>query len=345
MSTFPYFPILRWKLGEQGAVKNLVPGDRTSMLPLAEVQLLEPGAAQPKLKASLEKAQAASAPIGIDLSAAYDGPVPLAELAKLTTAFQSEGLQVWPVVQAADALLGITGLSVFNKQPGFVLRIFPNETNLPTALSILQAIRKACGRNTLLYAVIDLDAIGDIDLTALAGMAHPFVRDIQASGLVHQVAVAGGSFPYSLAGIPVGAANNLLRKELEVWKLVRALPGCSGVAFGDYCVTSPKPLEDLNPWEMNPAAAIRYTLKNHWWLLRGSGIKTKGAGGMGQYNSLCKLLVAHANYGGTTFSFGDGRYDHHAKPGSTSGNLMTWRRDATSHHLVYTVRQLLSGHV
>lgn len=332
-------------MGEQGAVKNLVPGDRQNLLPIAEVQLLEAGTAQPKLKASLEKAQAATTPIGIDLSAAYDGPVPLAELAKLTVSFQSTGLQVWPVVQAADALLGIAGLSVFNKQPGFVLRIFPNEMNLPTALSILQALRKACGRHTLLYAVIDLGSIGEIDLRALAGMAHPFVRDIHASGLVHQVAVAGGSFPYSLAGIPVGAANNLLRKELEVWKLVRTHPGCAEVAFGDYSVTSPKPLEDLNPWEMNPAAAIRYTLKNHWWLLRGSGIKTKGAGGMAQYNSLCKLLIGHANYVGNTFSFGDSRYDYHARPGSTPGSLMTWRRDATSHHLVYTVRQLLAGHV
>ncbi len=345
MTTFSYFPILRWKQGEQGAVRYLDPGDRQQMLPLAEVQLLEAGSAQPKLKASLEKAQADAFPIGIDLSDAYSAPVPLNRLARLTSTFQAAGLKVWPVVRASDALIGISNLSAFSGQPGLILRIFPNETDLLTTIALLTAVRKACGAATLMYAVVDLDAIGDINPSALAGMAHPFVKDILASRLVKQVALAGGSFPFSMMGIPLGATNMQLRIELEVWKHVRALPGCVKVAFGDYSVTNPKPLADLNPWEMNPAAAIRYTLKNHWWILRGTGIKTKGGGGMAQYNSLCQLLVASPNYSGNTFSFGDGRYDHHATPGSTSGSLMTWRRDATSHHLVYTVRQLLSGHV
>lgn len=345
MKPFVYFPILRWKKGEQDAVRHLTSGDQSEMLPIAEVQKLESGASQPKLKASLEKAHAADLPIGIDLSAVFSGPALLRELVKITQSFQGAGLHVWPVLRGADALLGMTGLNVFHGQPGLVIRIFPNEMPLSTAITLLAALRKACGKTTLLYAVVDLEAIGEIELAALARMAHPYAKDIQASELVQQVAVAGGSFPYSLAGLAIGAGNMLVRKELEVWKQVRGLAGSSEVAFGDYGVTNPRPLEDIDPQTMNPAAAIRYTLKGNWWLLRGAGIKTKGSGGMGQYNNLCQLLVANANYCGNTFSYGDGRYDHHAKPGSTSGNMTTWRRDATSHHLVYTVRQLLGGHV
>ena len=115
--------------------------------------------------------------------------------------------------------------------------------------------------------------------------------------------------------------------------------------FGDYGVTNPEPLEDIDPTKMNPAAAIRYTLKSEWWVLRGAGVRTKGKGGMGQYNDLCRLLIKSPDYSGQTFSYGDHRYYEHAQPGASSGNLTTWRRDATSHHVVFTVRQLVSGNV
>ena len=197
----------------------------------------------------------------------------------------------------------------------------------------------------MLYVVLDMGSIGGIDLTALAEMFEPYVRDVTASGEITQVAIVGGSFPYSLAGTTVGVGTRLPRKELEVWKLLRTKGECGAVAFGDYGVTNPEPQEALDPETMNPAAAIRYTQKKEWWLLRGSGVRTKGKGGMKQYNSLCHLLVTNQDYAGQNFSYGDQRYFAHAQPGMTSGNFMTWRRDATSHHLVFTVRQMLSGAV
>ena len=66
---------------------------------------------------------------------------------------------------------------------------------------------------------------------------------------------------------------------------------------------------------------------------------------MGQYNDLCRLLIASSDYSGANFSFGDFQYKAHAQVGASSGSLMTWRRDATNHHLVYTVRQLAAGNV
>jgi hypothetical protein len=345
MTRFAYFPILRWKQGEQMAARNLGASDRTQMLPLAEVQLLDAGAAQPRLEKSLKLAGAAGAPIGIDVKQAYTSAVPLHDLAKLTTRFQAAGLQVWPVIQATDASADPPGLTHFKDQPGLVLRIYPNQFPLPATLALIKETRKACGRKTLLYVVFDMGSIGPIDLAALAGMLEPYVRDVTASGEVIQVAVAGGSFPYSLSGTAIGVGTRLPRKELDVWKQLRTKGGCDAVAFGDYGVTNPEPQEALDPETMNPAAAIRYTQEREWWLLRGSGVKTKGKGGMKQYNSLCQLLVANGDYAGQDFSFGDLRYFAHAQPGTTSGNFMTWRRDATSHHLVFTVRQMLSGDV
>jgi hypothetical protein len=210
---------------------------------------------------------------------------------------------------------------------------------------LLAELRKALGQRVQIHVVVDLYAIGDTDLAALAGIAAGFVQLIRTNDTAALIAVAGGSFPLSLQGLKPGVANKLPRKELEVWKAVRNSPGGAGVRYGDYGVTNPLPLGDIDPTKMNPSAAIRYALHDHWWLLRASGIRTQGKGGLTQYNALCQLLVYDPRYAGAAYSYGDAQYTTHAQPGASSGNLMTWRRDATNHHLVYTVRQMVNGTV
>jgi hypothetical protein len=343
--SFTYFPILRWKQGEVSAMRRLASSDRSSMLPLAEVQALEPGTAQLKLRKALDWAGAASMPVAIDLRHAYARRVPLTALARLTAALQASGLIAWPVIHESDALLDPGNLSSFKGQPAVVLRINPSETLVANAVGLVSAFRTAMGRRADIYVVLDLGSIGEIDSRALAAMIEPFVAGVLATNYVTQVAVAGGSFPYSLGGLKVGVSNRLPRRELEVWKSLRARPSCSELAFGDYGVTNPAPLEELDPRTINPSAAIRYTLKNEWWVLRASGVRSRGKGGMGQYNDLCRLLVSSSDYSGSAFSYGDNQYQVHSQPGASSGSFMTWRRDATSHHLVYTVRQLIAGYV
>jgi len=338
--SWDYYPILRWKQGEQLAMARLDAADRAGLLPIAEVQVLETGS-QPKLEKTLRSAHANQYPIAIDIKPVYLGTrVPLARLAGIVGRFRKAGLAVWPVVHDADALADTAGLLAFKGHADLVLRIYPNDTPLTAALAIAKGARKAMGRAGRLHVVVDLDSIGDIDPNAVAAMAVPYVRDLTALGDVTRVIVAGGSFPLTVGGFKLGVGNLLPRRELSIWKAVGAASGCHGAAFGDYGVTNPQPLEPIDPRTMNPSAHIRYTLKNDWWLLRASGVKTKG---WAQYNGLCVLLVNDARYCGTAFSFGDDRYMAHSKTGSTSGSFMTWRRDATSHHLVYTVRQLAAG--
>lgn len=342
---FAYFPALRWKQGEQMAVRKLDGGDRERILPIAEVQSI---AAKPlgKLSTQLGQAHASEFPIALDLSPAYpNGYVNLPYLAGLTSRLQRQGLKIWPVIRGADALLNPSALPQFKFMGSVVLRVNPHEMTLVDAMSVLAELQKACGKHTSIYVLIDLYSITDIDLSSLAAVPEPFVRAMTSNGTVAQVSVLAGSFPYQLGGFAQGIKARIPRKELTVWKSLRSRPGCADVAFGDYAVTNPLPLEEIDPRKLNPAAAIRYTLKNEWWLLRAAGVRTKNKGGMGQYNALCKLLVVHPDFSGAKFSYGDNQYIVHAQPGASSGSFMTWRRDATSHHLVYTVRQLISGKV
>lgn len=50
MADFIYVPVLRWKQGEQGALRYTDAADREHMLPIAEVQQIETSATQPKLE-------------------------------------------------------------------------------------------------------------------------------------------------------------------------------------------------------------------------------------------------------------------------------------------------------
>ena len=346
MNPFLYFPILRWKQGEQIAMRRLDAADRALMLPTLEVQSLEATPAQPKLSKQAEFAGAKSSPLAIDLrQTGIAGPQLLPAVARVTSHLRAQGLMAWPLLHGVDILGNPAALSHFSGLFGVVLRINPSDLPMATAVQLVKDLRQACGTRTVLMVLVDFYAIADMPEVVLANFAEPYIRQIAATGEVFQVAVAGGSFPPSLSPFPQGVATRLPRKELTIWKTLKARPGCGSLAFGDYCVTNPLPLPDIDPRTMNPAAAIRYTLKKEWWLLRAAGVRTKGRGGMGQYNSLCKLLVASNDYLGAAFSFGDQQYGAYAQPGASSGSLMTWRRDATSHHLVYTVRQLASGNV
>lgn len=336
MSEPKYYPIIKWKAGEQKAVQQLATGDREPMLPILELQKVTGGLTPAHVVVALDKAKIGDWPIGLDLRPVHV-PVTFANLAKYCSAAANAGHVVYPVVQAVDLFAQLNNVTALKGVNGVVLRLRLQMITLAGTLTAIANVRKVVGKSVPLHVVYDMGPIGEVDTTWLVGFAEPFVRDTLVQGQATRVAIAGGSFPLSLAGFPVG--NNLLpRREWQVWQQLRTRPGCEDVRFGDYNVTNPEPLaEDIDPRAMNPAAAIRYALDGEWWLLRGRGAKTSG---YGQYNTLCRVLVGDARYAGQNFSYGDDRYHHHAQAGTSTGNFMTWRRDAASHHLVQTVRKL-----
>lgn len=344
MANFVYVPFLRWKKGEQDALRYLEETDRERMLPVADVLELEQGRKQPKLVSQVVKSAGDKYPIGVDLSDAFDGPVPHDDLADVCQQLAQSGVQVWPVVRARAALADLAGLSHLKPFAAIVVRVREGIT-FNELDAVLDGVRKAAGRTKPIYLVLDMHAIGNAESAAKAAGVRKAVARYCAHPSLIQVVIAGGSFPMTLAGMKQGINNYVDRKELEVWQALRADPECRAVIFGDYCVTNPEPLEDLDPTKINPSAAIRYTLDTQWWVIRGAGTRSAGKGGMGQYNDLCDILVNHGSYSGVGYSYGDDRYQYHAQPGSKTGNLMTWRRDATNHHLTLTLRTILAGAV
>lgn len=335
MAGAKYYPILKWKAGEQKAVQQLASGDREPMLPVLELQQVAGGLTPAHVVATLEKAKVGDWPIGLDLRLVHT-PVTFASLMKYASAAARAGHVALPVVNAPDLFGQLNNVSALHGASGVVLRLRLQMITLAGTLAAIADVRKAIGKQVPLHVIYDFGGIGEVAIDALAAFAEPFVRETIARGDATHVAMAGGSFPMYLTGIPMGT-NLLPRREWQAWQALRAKPECAEVRFGDYNVSNPEPLGDIDPRTMDPAAAIRYALDGEWLLLKAKQAKKHG---FAQYNTLCRVLTAHPRFFGPAFSFGDGRYAYHAQPNAKSGSFMTWRQDAASHHLVQTSRRL-----
>jgi hypothetical protein len=348
---FKYIPILKWKQAEQIALREATIGVKQSVLPLVALQPVAPKAQQTmqaaqkdylsKCTASLLKSGFDKYPVAVDSAMTLPASLaPVKVLVTLCTHFQRNSIQVVPVVDGAVVDTHLTDLARLSAFADVVLRIRIDTISSGQISSLIASARKAIGSPSVgLHVLLDMWELVGTDQVAEAARALPYVSAAVTSRHVRSITIAGGSFPHTLTGIRQGTSF-IPRIELSIWKSLHAKPDLRDVCFGDYTVTNPRPLEPVDPRQINPSVAIRYARDTDWMLMKAGGSRTSG---MGQYNQVCKLLVQHSSYSGATFCYGDKQYHKHSQAGSTSGSYMSWRRDATSHHIEFTKRQLDKG--
>ena len=340
-------PILKWKQGEQITLRELDSNDQSIMLPLLELlpfKAIPSGTfkesfktEQTKTADKLIKAGFGQYPVAIDtllMVPAYSSQTKL--MIATLQLLKSTGVNAVPVIHPGMVLAEPIELLKLMDFDDVVLRIRTGSL-LPIQVdSLITTLRAALGTNkTRINVLLDMyDIVGSVAAAKVIEV-DPLVQAVLSNTNTAKVILAGGAFPMSLAGITQGNSS-IARTDYQTYRTLQGQK-YPDIIFGDYAVTNPIPLEGLDPTKMNPSVQIRYTRDMDWLLMKAGGSKTYG---MGQYNPLCKLLVAHKDYSGEHYSFGDSRYSYHTQPGATSGSYMTWRRDATSHHIAFTVRQL-----
>jgi hypothetical protein len=350
--SFLYMPILKWKQGEQLTLKALDDADKNNLLPLVELLPIKPeylGNLKERLAQHLTanakhlvKAGYDSNPVGIDITAVEPGYHSQTRLlaATIKSLRRTSGVNAIPVILPAMVLSDPDHLSSFGELPAVILRIRVGTFLADQVDTLINGLRAALGSDdTAVHVLFDMYDIVGTSPSAKADELTPLINAAYATPNVETVTIAGGSFLLSLQGLKQGM-HLLPRVELQAYKQLRAA-GYDQLRFGDYTVTNPLPLEGLDPTTMNPSAQIRYARQDDWLLFKAGGSKTYG---MGQYNGLCHLLVAHEDYCQPDYSMGDARYHYHTTAGATTGSYMTWRRDATSHHIVFTARQMVELH-
>jgi len=356
-SQVAFMPILKWKQGEQGAVKTLLASQKALLLPIAEIQdrLYDWKESEYKkawdevldtVAVKTRNAWGRSHEIAIDLSNKLPY-LPSTAWKRLFTKLWKEGVQAIPVITPSTDLPELNSLKAVSKandKNRWLLRymIDPGAVVLPKAADVASWFRS----NVTLIgqphkdmdAVIDLGHVGGWDAKAVAEAVAAIVQAVSKLGPWRHLTLASGAFPKNLAGFPKGT-HQIHRDDWALFRAVRALAAKAGRAplYGDYGVNHIDSFEG-DPRLLRMSANIRYTDWQHWAVFKAGAVQVFG---YDQYIDLCKLLTALPVFMKKTFSTGDENYDEKAtNPAATPGNATTWRRDATNHHIHVVLHQL-----
>lgn len=345
-----YQPILKWKQGERIALRELTATQWQDVVPVLELPAVVAVPDAAGLKAELPsycdgiaKHFIATFPddqaIGIDtrfVSTGYSRQLRLASVVTKALAKKS-GRFLLPVISESMVTANPTDLHLLGEFPELILRVQTPMVDATQVAALVDAVVAAGVKRKKLHLVVDQYSMVNEDANAGFAAVTPYLDAALACGCA-STTIAGGSFPVNLMGMKSGVTD-LPRVEWTIWKLLQASGNYPSVRYSDYAVTNPAPLPELDPKQVNPSVQIRYAASTFWRLFKAGGFKN---GRPNQYHLLCQLLLGDAVYSGATFSFGDANYDKAANgpAGKNNGNPSSWRRDATSHHLVLTAAAL-----
>ncbi|KGP89988.1 hypothetical protein N780_07635 [Pontibacillus chungwhensis BH030062] len=150
------------------------------------------------------------------------------------------------------------------------------------------------------------------------------------------------SMPDNLSAISTGTDGSIPRIEWSIYnKLLKAsLPRYP--TFGDYIIQNPN-YNQIDPRVIQMAASIRYTSKSEFLIFRGFSVRSPKHGKWGQAKTLCERVIKSPQFSGENFSYGD-KYIHECALGNTStGNAKTWRKIGTNHHLTLVFQQFANS--
>jgi hypothetical protein len=191
--------------------------------------------------------------------------------------------------------------------------------------------------------IFDLGPIASENVAALRVAVMSILRSLPNPSAWRTLVLAAGSFPQNLAGLAADDISLVVREEWRLWRAVRqrahVLPRVP--IFGDYGIAHPEPSE-VDPRIMRPSASVRYTTEEHWLIPKGRNLR---AHGYEQFHDVCEVLIERPEYSGKDFSWGDDYIWRCAHRAAGTGNLTTWRKVGTSHHLVFVTEALATDYV
>lgn len=344
-TTWKYMPILKWKQGERIALKNLSAAQWSGVVPLLELLpiIATPDSAglRAALPSYLEK-------LGKQMAEAIDSQVPLVvDVSYVAPAYphqarllrvicealrKATAREVIPVITQATLASSASDVQALGTFTEFLVRVAAPFNNAEAVTTTVKLCVASAFPKKSLHLMVDQRSIVSQAPGPKWAAIQPYLNSALASGCA-STTLAGGSFPENLIGIKQGV-HDLPRVEWQIWRMLRKQPEFAAVRYADYTVSNPELSPDVDPLQVNPSVAIRYAADGFWRLYKAGGFK-KGI--PNQYKSLSKLLISDTIYSGNTFSYGDKQYEQAANnPKVGNGNPSSWRRDATSHHVVLT---------
>lgn len=340
-SDFIYVPIVKWKKGEQEALKHLTDEQKNKILPIIEIVNYE----DPKI-------------IINDLKNCYINPVYIDTviadendrdyLISIIDKGHENNLKIYPVCYIDD----LADLST--KLPDHTSRLsvkipVPEDVDGPSYENIFSLLKKFQSDNEVL-----LDIILDLNLIIDKREANRQFKDAQEvlnnylfnENFYNLIIISATSFPESLAAIPAGGKANYYRFDFLIYeKLLEKFNSTNikeKLIYSDYGVTKYTDSEiDFSILKYGILPKVKYTLDNSYIVLKGErNQKTRKL--VKNYAALAKEIIESDYYYGEDFSYGDQEIKERAlglnKKGP--GSNTNWVTISANHHIVVVIEQL-----
>jgi len=350
-----YVPVLKGKAGEFSAIEELATADKRAFTPVIEIPAIpwdfttETPARTiddhlRPVPAKLASCWQVERPIFVDLQLVpdaegmSDGRHPLDYVCE---GARNVGVSVIPVTGIGrDAAYQAAAARAFETdENGICLRLQAEDIDSEALESDVDALLDSLHVQP---EAVDL-------LVDLGPLPHPINRffvmtvrtGLQAVPRLSEwrtFTLASAAFPVDLSGFDQDSIESTPRTD---WLLWTRLVGAGGhlarlPAYGDYAIAHPE-LVEVDPRIMRPSASIRYTTDDSWLIVKGRGVRREG---FEQFYELSDSLRRRTEYKGPDFSWGDHYINQCADRAEGPGNLTTWRKVATNHHIKLVIEQI-----
>lgn len=354
-----YVPILKWKEGEQLALRDLRGIPLDAMRPVIEL-VPTPPPSEPKVQKGLTEPRPARS---MDLLAGH-------AIGKAMDAIGRTPYKTRPFYLDAAALANekvVGGDAVAEVYDQVVRRGFSTIPVIRVPLDGGPITPLPFQGQTVCYR-LDASRGGPLDLESIrrsaAGRRMHLILDFRsvmgayvrpkaermvqyataAFDVFDAVVIAASAFPDGLHDVGQDNAGNIDRVDLLAWLRYRrmALEQHSPVAsYGDYGIQHPRLFTGRG--NAKQTAGIRYTLDREWLVLRGHAITKEN--GARQFVTLAKNLVGRTQFMGAHHCIGCRAVQDTADEAGRDMivGLGGWRHYGTVHHLTTTLRQILAA--
>ncbi len=350
-----YVPCVRWKLGEYQAILRLTSETKKRITPLIEV---------PKVGWDFETGTYAKtvnqhlAPLAERVEQKWGHRACFVDLNRLDPAARmSDGSHPADYVFAELRKRGCAAIPVtgsdrdMDYQKAIRRAVRQDCRGICLRLSLEQAVagnvQESADRllDQLGLDPLNADLVLDLDAPASFVPVDGFVKLLLTvvGRLPHRnkwrtFTVIGTSFPKTMGALQFGP-QLIDRYEWIVYKRLTTSLSNAHLrvpTFGDYGISHPEVLR-LDMRKVKPAASIRYTADDAWYVLKGKNVRDHG---YKQYRRLSADLTSSPHFAGRGRSRGDAYIDDCANAIVSTGNLTTWRWVGTNHHIEKVVRDV-----
>jgi hypothetical protein len=350
-----YMPILRWKMAEKLALRDLRQEDRSQITPLIEFtpkmfdaprQGKKKGVTPNPSEVLLREAKDLLAnwgysPFFLDLQHLDgNGPVvvpssnPLIYLANKVRDYRLLLIPVTGLKRTDEHQSAVANVAATDRR-GVCLRLTPSDVLGTTFHHDLKCVLQKLGTKKS-----DMDLLLDCGVsspkTTDLGVLFDRIRDLTEW---RSLTAASGSFPKDLQQYRPGS-HEILRNDWLSWKQLTS--GEQRItrkpSFADYTIQYGHYVEPVE--NCNPSASIRYTLEDRWLIMRGEGLLNEKGPGGAQYTANAILLRDRAEFYGAGFSEGDAYIFDMSNRTDKCGNPRTWIQAGLNHHMTVVSRQI-----